>query len=143
MYRRVTFALALAVFGLVGAATARQGAGEVAVTVSYKGKGTVDPKHEIIVFLFPDAQIGAGSQPLAVKPIVKNGGTATFTGITAPAVYVALAYNEKGDYNGTAGPPPFGTPVHFHADAKGVNQPVKPGPAAKVKLAFDDSRRMK
>src|SRR5688572_10666653 len=41
----------------------------VSVTVTYTGKGTVDPAHAILVFLFSDPNIGAQSTPLGSPQI--------------------------------------------------------------------------
>jgi hypothetical protein len=117
-------------------------AGDVAVTVTYKGKGTVDQTHEIWVFLFPSPEI-AGARPIATEVVRKNGGTATFTGITQSPVYIRTVYDEKGDYDGFSGPPPAGTPIgQYSKDAKTI-APVTPGPGAKIKMAFSDAVRMR
>lgn len=115
--------------------------GDVSVTVAYTGKAKVDDTHEIWVFLFPNPNISAASQPLAAQAIKKNGGTATFKAVAQTPVYIAVAFDEKGDYDGNAGPPPPGTPIGMHAK-DGVMIAVKPGPTGKVKTSFDDSRRM-
>jgi hypothetical protein len=116
-------------------------AGDVAVTVTYKGKGPVDETHELWVFLFDSPEIGPGARPVATQTVRKNGGTATFTGVTQEPVYVRLAYDEKGDYDGFSGPPPAGTPLgQYSKDGKTI-APVKPGPGAKIKVVFDDSVR--
>ena len=133
----------LTVWTLAGGAALipRAQGGEVVVTATYKGKGTVDPQHEILVFLFDEPNPGESSMPLAMQAITKNGGTATFKGVTAAQVYVTLVYDEKSNYDGNS-PPPAGAPIGSYAkDGKPVA--VKPGPAAKVTVAFDDSRRWK
>jgi len=113
--------------------------GEVTVTATYKGKGTVDPKHEILVFLFDHPVPGESSMPLAMQQITKNGGSATFKGVTADPVYVTVVYDEQSNYDGNS-PPPAGAPIGgYNKDGKPVA--VKPGPAAKVAVTFDDSRR--
>jgi len=118
----------------------------VSVTVNYTGKGTVDPGHAILVFLFSDPNIGAQSTPLGSPQIIeKNGGTATFKDVSASPVYIAVVYNEKGDYTGVGGPPPVGTPVALYSkDPKDPSSPalaVTPGPKTTVKVAFSDARR--
>ena len=118
----------------------------VSVTVTYTGKGTVDAGHGILVFLFATPNIGAGSEPLgAPLTIEKNGGTVTFKELSASPVYIAVVYNEAGNYNGIAGPPPVGTPVAIHSkDVKDPNSPplaVTPGPKTAVKISFSDARR--
>jgi hypothetical protein len=118
----------------------------VSVTVTYTGKGTVDTGHAILVFLFSTPNIGAGSEPIAAPlTIEKNGGTVTFKEVSASPVYIAVVYNESGNYNGIGGPPPVGTPVAIHSkDVKDPNSPalgVTPGPKTTVKIAFSDARR--
>lgn len=50
--------------------------------------------------------------------------------------------HEKGGYDGNAGPPPTGTPIAIcSTDGKGTPTPVKP-PDAKIKMSFNDARRM-
>ena len=116
-------------------------AGDVAVTVTYKGKGTVDQTHEIWVFLFPSPEI-AGARPIATEVVRKNGGTATFANITESPVYIRTVYDEKGDYDGFSGPPPPGAPIgQYSKDAKTI-APVTPGPGAKIKMTFTDAVRM-
>jgi hypothetical protein len=114
----------------------------VSVTVTYTGKGTVDAKHGILVFLFTDPNIGAGSQPLGPPQIIqKNGGTVTFKDVSATPVYIAAVYNEKGTYDGNA-PPPFGTPIGIYAKApKQPALPVTPGPKTTVKMSFSDATK--
>jgi hypothetical protein len=137
----VWLGLIVALAAAAGPAVELDAAGDVAVTVTYKGKGTVDEKHEIWVFLFPSAEI-AGARPLATEVVKKNGGTATFTNVSQSPVYIRTVYDEKGDYDGFSGPPPPGTPIgQFSKDAKTI-APVTPGPGAKVKMTFTDAVRM-
>jgi hypothetical protein len=117
-------------------------AGDLTVTASYTGKGPVDDTHEIWVFLFDTPTVSAQSQPITSMTVKKSGGTATFKNVAQDTVYVMLAYDEKGTYDGTAGPPPPGTPIGMYTTDGKVAAPVKPGPGAKVKATFDDSRRM-
>ena len=118
----------------------------VSVTVTYTGKGAVDAGHGILVFLFDTPNIGGSSQPLGNPLTVeKNGGTVTFKDVSASPVYIAVVYNETGNYNGIGGPPPVGTPVAIHSkDVKDPNSPplaVTPGAKAAVKISFSDARR--
>jgi hypothetical protein len=115
-------------------------AGDVSVTASYKGKGPVDEAHEILVFLFDHPTPTASSQPLGVQVLTKNGGTVTFKDVSADPVYVTLVYDEASNYDGKSGPPPAGAPIGSYAKA-GKPVPVKPGPGAKVSVAFDGSTR--
>ena len=109
---------------------------DVAVTVSYTGKGVVDAGHNILVFLFSTPTVGPDSQPLGAPQIVtKNGQTVTFNNITTKPVYIFAIYNEKGTYDGRSGPPPAGTPIGMYGTAKGAT-PVTPGMKTPVKLTF-------
>lgn len=114
--------------------------GDVAVTASYKGKGTVDSKHAILVFLFDHPTPTASSAPLAMEVITRNGETVTFKNIAAGTLYVTLVYDERSTYDGRGGSPPAGTPIGSYVKA-GKAVPIKPGPDARVTVAFDDSRR--
>jgi hypothetical protein len=73
----------------------------------------------------------------------RGGAPATFKNVATDPVHIAVANDEKGDYDGNAGPPPPGTPIAMYStDGKAVS-PVKPGKAGKVKVSFDESRRMR
>lgn len=116
-------------------------AGTVKVTVTYKGKaGQVDASHKLWVWLFDNPNIGPGSQPIDQIALDKNGADAVFQ-VSTGAVYVAVAFDEKGGMDGQ-GPPPPGTPISILADAKGVPVAVTPGPKAAISLTFDDTVRM-
>lgn len=133
-------ALMLASQGVGLAQEPKVAASDVAVTVTYKGAGTVDREHEIWIFLF-DAPDMAGRRPIATLVLDKSGATATFKAVEANPVYVAVAFDERGDYNGKEGPPPPGMPVAAYAikDAKGPS-PVKVGEG--IAITFDDTIRM-
>ena len=116
-------------------------AGDVSVTVTYTGKGKVDDTHEILVFLFDHPTPTVGSVPMEVQVTTKSGGTVTFKNVATTPVYITVAYDEAANYDGMA-PPPTGTPIGaYRKDGKSI--PVTPGPAAKIKLSFDDSVRWK
>lgn len=125
------------------AATPAVATNDVAVTITYTGKGPVDAGHGILLFLFTDPNIGPGSQPIGPPEVAtKNGQTVTFKNVTAQTVYIAAVYNEKGDYNGLGGPPPPGTPVGIHAkDPTSPPTAVTPGPKTRVKMTFSDATR--
>jgi hypothetical protein len=63
-------------------------------------------------------------------------------------VYIGVSYDDKGQYDENAGPPPPGTPVAVYTTEKPPAQgppspsPVKPGKGVKVHVKFDDSNRM-
>jgi hypothetical protein len=116
----------------------------LAVTVNYTGKGVVDAAHEILVVLFGDPNIGNESKPITMLPVTKNGQTVTFTGLGTTPVYVAVAYNETGNYHGRGGPPPAGTPYSTYAkDAKSPPTAVTPGPKAAIKVSFSGAQKWK
>ncbi len=121
--------------------SARRAAGTVTVTVTYKGKGTVDSSHKLWVWLFDSPNIGSGSMPIAQMSLDKNGSDAVFDGIAGDAVYVAAAFDEQGAMSGD-GPPPTGSPIGIIAGKEGAPSPVKPGDKSVATLVFDDSFRM-
>jgi hypothetical protein len=119
------------------------GTSPVAVTVKYNGKGTVDAKHKIWVWLFDNPNIGQGSIPIAEQSVEKNGATVTFPNITLKQVYVAVAYDEAGGFAGQAPPPP-GSPIAFYGAKAAADPPlpVVPGPKGSVTVTFNDANRM-
>lgn len=125
---------------IAASAGARVAAGTVKVTVNYKGKGTVDAKHRVWVWLFTSPDIGPGSMPIAEISIDANGALATFDGIDAERVWIAAAFDESGTMNGNA-PPPSGSPVGILAGSDGAPKSVVPGESAAV-MTFDDTVRM-
>jgi hypothetical protein len=138
----VAFTL-FAAIALAAQAPAPAAGGDVKVTVTYKGKGAVDAAHDILVFLFTDPKIDATSQPIAVRSVKENGGTATFSAITANPVYVVAVYDEKDNYDGRSGPPPDGTPLATYKvpASKDLPAAVVPGAKGAIKMTFDDTRR--
>lgn len=121
-------------------AGARVAAGTVKISIHYKGKGTVDAKHRVWVWLFTTPDIGPGSMPIAETSIEANGALATFDGIDAEHVWIAVAFDENGTFSGSA-PPPSGSPVGVYAGTDGAPKSVVPGESPVV-LTFDDSVRM-
>jgi hypothetical protein len=113
---------------------------DVPVTVSYKGKGTVDATHKIIVWVFADPNITSASRPVTHQIVTKNNDVITFKDLgTAPA-YLFAVYDGTGGYDGVSGPPPHGLPSGFYRKTpKGAPTPVTPGTPAR--LTFDDSER--
>ena len=123
------------------AATARVAAGTVKVTLNYKGKGTVDGSHRVWVWLFTSPDLGPNSMPIAELSVDRNGGVATFEGVSAERVWIAAAFDEQGVMTGNA-PPPSGVPVGVYMGSDGVPKSVAPGDEAPALLTFDDSFRM-
>jgi hypothetical protein len=115
----------------------------VNVTVKYTGKGTVDATHKLWVWLFDNPNIGPESIPIGEQAIEKNGGTARFVGVSSKAVYIAVAYDEKGGFAGQAPPPP-GSPIAMHGVKADTDKPVAVTPGAKtaITITFADAQRM-
>ena len=125
---------------VAASAGARVAAGTVKVTVNYKGKGTVDAAHRVWVWLFTSPDIGPGSMPIAELSLGANGELATFDGIDAEHVWIAVAFDESGTMSGSA-PPPSGSPIGLFAGSDGTPKSVVPGGPA-VTMTFDDTVRM-
>ena len=146
MMRGVEMLVLAGVLALAGTAAGQTPApapantGDLAVTVTYKGKGEVKPGNEIAIFLFDTPTINAESNPIGMQVLEKNSAVATFTNLP-PTVYIAVVYDEKGVYD-QQGPPPPGTPTSIYADKAGVAIGVSTGKAAKVTVTFDDTVRM-
>ncbi len=121
-----------------GATAAAEG---VKVTVKYTGKGEVDASHRLWIWLFDTPDIGPGAIPVAELSLDKNGETAAFADVAAQKVWIAIAYDEKGGFTGSA-PPPSGSPVTLYGIDTGAPAPVTPGAEAVVTVTFDDSQRM-
>ena len=80
---------------------------------------------------------------MIAQTIKKSGEATVFKGVMQDPVYVAVAYDEKGDYDGNAAPPPPGTPVlTYSVDGKGTSAPVKTAGGVKIKLSFSVAQRM-
>lgn len=126
----------------LAAATLHQPADQrVVVTATYTGAGEVNAAHRIWIWLFDTPDIGPGSMPIAEMSADANGAPVTFAQVTAAKVWVAIAYDEKGGFTGSA-PPPSGSPMAFYGSQPGVADPVVPGPTARVTVSFDASQRM-
>jgi hypothetical protein len=145
----MSFILATALASAAAQAPSMKGpqGGDLAVTVTYTGKGEVKKGNEIGVFVWSTPDIGQ-SAPIAAQVLEKNGDTTVFKDLPGPVVYVAVSYDEKGQYEETMGPPPTGTPVAMYTTEKPTEQgppkpsPVKVGKGAKIHIKFDDSQRM-
>lgn len=121
-------------------AAAKPAATDVAVTLTYKGKGTVDASHQLIAWLFTEPAITSNSRPIATLSTAKNGETLVFKDVGSAPVYVFAAFDSKGGYDGRSGPPPAGIPTALYSKAaKGPATAVKAGEPT-VKLTFDDSQ---
>lgn len=125
---------------VVHAAAPDARAGNVKVTLTYKGKGTVDSSHKIWVWLFDTPNIGAQSQPIDQKALDKNGADVVFDAVLPSQVWLAVAFDEQGAMTGNE-PPPSGTPVAVWSK-DGAPAAITPGEKAVITFSFDDSQRM-
>jgi hypothetical protein len=116
--------------------------GNVQATVTFTGRGTVDETRRIWVFLFDTPAPGPGDRPLAVQAITESGGVAAFKGLIISPGYVLVAYDENAAYDGKSATPPSGTPIGMYSTSGKEPSPVERGRTAKVRVSFDDSRRM-
>ena len=119
--------------------------GKLAVSIQYTGQGTVDKDHRIWIWLFdnPDSSSWVNTPPLAVGQLSENGAAFNFSELPKE-VYIAMAFDEKGGYDGTSGPPPSGTHIGIYGMASGGSPAaVETGAEDKeLKTSFDDSMRM-
>lgn len=146
--RAVVLVVACAVllsFGLPGVSEAvplqkETTTGPLKVTVEYTGPGKVDKEHRLWIWLFDTPTIDTSSIPVAADLLSENEGTVTFESLPE-TVYIVVAFDEKGGYDGTSGPPPSGTPVMVYGE-QGIPTGVKTGEDATVRVSFDDSVRM-
>lgn len=123
------------------AAAAKPAAGTLPVTLTYKGKGVVDEKHKLIVWIFADPNVTSASRPVGTQMTTKNGGTVMFTNAPATPVYVFAVYDETGNYDGVSGPPPAGLPCSLYKKTpKGPPTPVTAG-VDSVTFTFTDAER--
>jgi len=113
--------------------------------MNYTGAGTVDDKHKIVLFVFdtPDFMQG-GSMPIGSGSTSAKDGTVTVSDLSVSPIYVAVAYDPKGEYDGQSGPPPSGSSMGLYAKTPGTPEPVKiePGQTGEITVAFDDSAKM-
>ena len=113
--------------------------------MNYTGAGTVDEKHKIFLFVFdsPDFMQG-GSMPIVSGSTSAKDGTVTVSDLSVSPIYVAVAYDPKGEYDGQSGPPPSGSSMGLYAKTPGTPEPVKiePGQTGEITVAFDDSAKM-
>ena len=124
------------------AAAAAAGQQNLSVTVKYTGKGVVDASHDLLIALLPGPTVSSDSRPLAMLPVNKNGGVASFTNVSSSPVYVLAVYDDKGTWDAQAGPPPPGTPMGWYMAPKTtVPAPVKPGAKVTIALTFDGSKK--
>jgi len=69
----------------------------------------------------------------------------TFSNIGKSPVYVSVAYDPNGNYDGQSGPPPAGASLGMYMTTPGEPGAIDidPGKTVSVDLSFDDSYKMK
>ena len=119
--------------------------GTLKVKIHYKGSGSVDEQHKILVFLFdtPTFLHGGGAIPFAMMSLNSADGAVTFSDVAKSPVYVSTVYDPKGAYDGQAAPP-AGSSLGIYSKEPGEPVPlnVEPGKTASVELTFDDAVKM-
>jgi len=116
------------------------------VKVHYKGTGTVDDKHKILVFLFDSPDFTHRNvMAFAVMSTNSKDGTVTFEVVAKSPAYVGTVYDPKEGYAERQGPPPPGSSLGIYSKTPGQPAPVKlePGKTIDVEVTFDDSVKMK
>jgi hypothetical protein len=115
------------------------------VKVHYKGSGTVDEKHKILVFLFDSPEFGHSNvMPFALMSTSSKDGTVTFSDVAKSPAYVGALYEPSGSYAERQGPPPSGSSLGMYSKTPGQPTPVKveAGKTANVEFTFDDTVKM-
>ncbi len=115
------------------------------IKLNYKGTGTVDSKHQIIIFLFdsPDFVQG-GVMPIGSQSAQTKDAMVAFPDLTSSPVYAVAVFDPTGEYDGQSGPPPSGSSMGMYSKTPGTPEPIKiePGKTVEVELAFDDTAKM-
>jgi hypothetical protein len=111
------------------------------IKLNYTGTGTVDSKHQIIIFLFDTPDFMQGAMPVASQRGDAKDATVTFSDVPAATVYAAALFDPTGGYDGQSGPPPSGSSGGMYSKTPPAPEPIKiePGKTVEVELAFDDS----
>ncbi|HOK45540.1 MAG TPA: hypothetical protein PLA43_07180 [Bryobacteraceae bacterium] len=145
MRKRLFIASALAALVFLAAAQQSKADRSLKVKLNYTGSGNVDEKHKMFVFLFDSPEFVHGdAPPLAAETATAKDQTVTFSSLSVPTVYVVVAFDPNGTYDGVSGPPPSGSSVAMYSKEAGKPAPVnlEAGKTAQIELAFDDSYKM-
>ena len=108
--------------------------------MTYQGGGEVSSANAIYVSLFDSSTFD--NQPLAFQVVSENGGTASFSNLTASPVYVTALYDEQGGFDWVT--VLSGTPAGTILDASYAPMAIEltEGETATAELTFDDTFRM-
>ena len=126
------------------------GAGSIAaaqglqVQLHYTGAGTVDATHKMFVGLWDSPDFHGGGPPADVQSASSKDGTVTFSHVGTAPVYVTVAFDQTGQWDGASGPPPSGTSVGMYSKAPPKPDPISvtPGKVTKVTISFDDTSKV-
>jgi len=113
--------------------------------LNYTGAGKVDQNHKIVVFLFDSPDFMQGNvMPIGSQSATAQDETLTFPNLSASTVYLAAAFDPKGEYDGMSGPPPSGASIGMYSKEPGIPAPVslEAGKTTHIELAFNDSAKM-
>jgi hypothetical protein len=114
------------------------------VHVNYTGAGSVDQAHKIYVVLWDSPDFVKPSSndmaPFAVATLSSKSGATNFKDIEKNPVYVSMAYDPTGNWQGDS-QPPVGTSLGLYGKEPGVPAPVRlePGKTTKISATLDDS----
>ncbi len=146
MRRRLFVAMGLAAFAFLAVGQEKPADRSIKVKLNYTGTAAkVDASHKIYVFLFDSPEFMQGSVgPFTGGSATAKDETVTISGISAPVIYVVAAFDPKGAYDGTSGPPPTGSSMGIYSKQPGQPAPVnlEAGKPAQIELTFDDSTKM-
>ena len=109
------------------------------MTVNYTGSGSVDADHKIIVVIYDQPDLDMQHR-IGMRMLTENGGTATFTDITADTVYLFALYAQHGA-SGAGGPDPR-SPVAVYGESVESPQAIHLDETSKVTFRFVESLRL-
>lgn len=130
--------------GVAQDAGSNTNASRLQVVVKYTGAGQVDSAHKLYVVLWDSPDFVKddyhGPNPFAVKPTEAKNGMVTFDQVAKKTVYVSLAYDPSGKWQGDV-EPPAGASLGFYGMEAGKPMAVdlKPGKTVKILAPLDDS----
>ena len=136
--------VALALVAMASPAIVAQESGKLKVTVNYNGRRRRSTRRtRVFVWVFDTPNIGGGLGAHRQRCRHRQRrARSTFSGLPKE-VYIAAAFDEKGDYDGTSGPPPTRHADHSSTAIWRVAKAVPTGGAdAAVTVTFDATVRM-
>lgn len=142
------FATALCALSLFswGTAQAQQSAkgATLQAHITYTGNGVINQAHKIYVVLWssPDfvKPTATDAMPFAITSIASKSATATFQDVRQNPVYLSMAYDPTGKWDGKTAPP-VGASLGLYSTEPGTPAPIQLHSAkpTDVSVALDDS----